>query len=189
MKYIKSFKIFESVNQPTVTITEFLQRIRIPNHLIDDLSNWWNQNRSHIKIHIFPFETNKPIGGGILDKDSIAITNNLPMPPHIKLFLALHESKHCDQHNEGRFMESYFNTVVNEDKEAFLIAYEELEKEANDFAVSSMRELGFDREMNMEERMLRGNERAGNMVYNMMKEDIERYQPVDFFDLLVKQIT
>lgn len=36
--------------------------------------------------------------------------------------------------------------------------------------------------------MLRGNERAGNRVYQMMSLDIERLNPVDFFDLLKKQI-
>jgi hypothetical protein len=35
---------------------------------------------------------------------------------------------------------------------------------------------------------LRGNERAGGMVYQMMSDDIQRLNPVDFFDLLKKQI-
>jgi hypothetical protein len=111
------------------------------------------------------------------------------MPPHVKLFLLLHESKHCDQYNEGRFMEEYYYTVVNGDKETFLTSYKELEEEANIFAITSMRELGFIREMNMEGPMLRGNERAGEMIYNMMRKDIEKYQPIDFFDLLTKQIS
>ena len=51
-----------------------------------------------------------------------------------------------------------------------------------------MRQIGFTREMDREENMLRGNERAGNMVYRMMKKDIERLNPTDFFDLLKKQI-
>ena len=33
-----------------------------------------------------------------------------------------------------------------------------------------------------------GNERAGDMVYQMMSNDIQRTNPVDFFDLLKKQI-
>jgi hypothetical protein len=189
MKYIKSFKIFESINQPVIPINEFLQRIRIPNHLINDISNWWMENRSHIKIHFFPFQSSKPIAGVFLGEDTICINERIPMPPHMKLFLALHESRHCDQHKEGRFMDGYYNTVVNNDKESFLRYYKELEEDANDFAISSMRELGFDREMNSEEQRLRGNEGAGNMVYNMMKDDIEKYQPIDFFDLLRKQIS
>jgi hypothetical protein len=35
---------------------------------------------------------------------------------------------------------------------------------------------------------LRGNEMAGYMVYQMMSSDIQRINPVDFFDLLKKQI-
>jgi hypothetical protein len=42
--------------------------------------------------------------------------------------------------------------------------------------------------MNMEEMILRGNERAGNMVYQMMTKDISRLNSVDFIDLLKKQI-
>ena len=110
------------------------------------------------------------------------------MPPHIKLFLALHESRHCDQHREEGFMEGYYNSVVNGDKEQFLQTYPELERDANDFAVQSMRECGFDREMSFEESRLRGNERAGEMVYQMMTNDINRLNPVDFFDLLKKQM-
>jgi hypothetical protein len=51
-----------------------------------------------------------------------------------------------------------------------------------------MREIGFSREMNREENMIRGNEMAGNIVYRMMQNDIERLNPTDFFDLLKKQI-
>jgi len=42
--------------------------------------------------------------------------------------------------------------------------------------------------MDREEMMLRSNERAGSMVYQMMSADIQRINPVDFFDLLKKQI-
>ena len=110
------------------------------------------------------------------------------MPPHVKLFLALHESRHCDQHRQGIFMQGYYDAVINGDRDSFLTAYAELERDANDYAINSMRQIGFDREMNFEEMMLRGNERAGNMVYQMMTSDIERLQPTDFFDLLKKQI-
>ena len=110
------------------------------------------------------------------------------MPPHVKLFLALHESRHCDQHLQGIFMEGYYDTVVNGDKASFLQSYAELEKDANDFAFDSMRTIGFEREMNMEEMRLRGNERAGEMVYQMMTNDISRLNPTDFIDLLKKQI-
>jgi hypothetical protein len=85
-------------------------------------------------------------------------------------------------------MEGYYNTVVNGDRESFLRSYSELEKDANDFAINSMRLIGFEREMSMEEMRLRGNERAGDMVYQMMTNDINRLNPTDFIDLLEKQI-
>ena len=110
------------------------------------------------------------------------------MPPHIKLFIALHESRHCDQHSEGIFNPQYFETVVQGNKSEFLENYVRLEVDANDFAINSMRELGFDLEMNREERMLRGNEYAGYKVYDMMTQDIQRFKPVDFIDLLKKQV-
>ena len=110
------------------------------------------------------------------------------MPPHAKLFLALHESRHCDQYRDGNFMEGYYDTVVNNNLDEFLEAYSRFEKDANDFAIQSMREIGFNNEMNREERMLRGNENAGRIVYNMMSDDIRRLEPTDFFDLLKKQI-
>ena len=67
-------------------------------------------------------------------------------------------------------------------------AYSRLERDANDYAIGAMREIGFSREMDREENMIRGNERAGNIVYRMMQKDIERLNPTDFFDLLKKQI-
>jgi hypothetical protein len=187
MKYLKSYKIFESLDT-TISIEDFLTRIRIPNHLVGNISEWWNQNRSHIDIYLFRFNTNKMIAGGIVGENKIAINESIPMPPHVKLFLLLHESKHIDQHNEGRFMDAYFQTVVDGNKEEFLRNYSELEAEANLFAIEAMNELGFEREMRMEANMLRGNERAGEMVYRMMQADINQYEPNNFFDLIKSQI-
>ena len=85
-------------------------------------------------------------------------------------------------------MSGYYDTVVNGDRSSFLQSYRELERDANDFAITSMRSVGFGREMDMEEGRLRGNEGAGNMVYQMMTNDISRLNPVDFIDLLKKQI-
>lgn len=148
----------------------------------------WNQNRSHIRIHYFPFSSTQPIAGVFLGVDEIAINQRLSMPSHIKLFLALHESAHCDQHRENRIMSGYYDTVARGDKESFLKSYIELEKEANDFAINSMIEMGFGQEIRKEEPRLRSNERAGEMVYKMMESDIERLNPIDFIDLLKKQI-
>jgi hypothetical protein len=110
------------------------------------------------------------------------------LPPHIKLFLVLHESRHCDQHSQGIFNPEYFETVVQGNKSEFLRNYLKLEQDANDFAINSMRELGFDLEMNREERNLRRNEGAGHMVYDMMTQDIQRFRPTNFIDLLKKQV-
>ena len=188
MKYIKNYKLFESLTPDNqITIEQFLDNIGIrenKQHIVE----WWNQNRTTIKIYYFQFNSPQPIAGVFLGTDTIAINSRLPMPPHVKLFLALHESRHCDQHAQGRFMEGYYHTVVNGDREAFLQSYSELERDANDFAINSMRSIGFEREMNMEEMRLRGNEGAGNMVYQMMKNDINRFNPEDIFDLLKMQI-
>lgn len=189
MKHLKSFKIFESISSSQISIEEFLQKINIPSYQQDSIIEWWYQNRNHIKIYYFPFKSTQPIMGVFLGTDEICINSNLYTPPFMKLFIALHESKHCDQHAENRFMEGYFDTVVNDDRESFLQAYSSLEREANDYAISSMRDIGFIREMDSEETRLRGNERAGSVVYNMMKRDIERYRPTDFIDLLKKQIS
>ena len=189
MKYLQTYKLFEDLDNSTqVSIDQFLEKIRIPEFKRPEIISWWNQNRTDFVIHYFDFSSPQPIAGVFLGENIIAINSRLPMPPHIKLFLALHESRHCDQHREGRFMEGYYDTVVNGDKESFLQTYMDLERDANNFAIQSMRECGFDSEMNFEEMRLRGNERAGDMVYRMMSNDIQRLNPTDFFDLLKKQI-
>jgi hypothetical protein len=189
MKHLKHFKLFERLDNSTlVTIDELLERFRIPNPMRPTILSWWNENRRDIRIHLFPFNSPQPIAGVFLGENIIALNERVPMPPHVKLFLALHESRHCDQHREGGFMEGYYETVVRGDRENFLTAYSELERDANDFAINSMRQIGFDREMDREEMMLRSNERACDMVYQMMSADIQRLNPVDFFDLLKKQI-
>ena len=189
MKHLSTFKLFERLDNSTlVTIDQLLERIGIPNHMRPQIVSWWNQNRSDIRIHLFPFNSPQPIAGVFLGENIIALNERLPMPPHVKLFLALHESRHCDQHREGRLMSGYYDSVVNDDRETFLGSYRDLERDANDFAISSMRACGFSREMDREEVMLRSNERAGDMVYQMMSADIQRMNPVDFFDLLKKQI-
>lgn len=190
MKHLSTFKLFERLDNSTlVTIEQFLQRIRIPNHMIPAIVSWWNENRSEIRIHFFRFNTTEPIGGVIIDGNTIVLNDDsMPMPPHVKLFLALHESRHCDQHRMGNSITQYFDSVVGNDKQSFMRHYAELERDANDFAIQSMRACGFDRQMNFEERMLRSNEMAGDMVYQMMSDDIQRINPVDIFDLFKKQI-
>lgn len=187
MKHIKSFKIFEN-QQTEVSIDIFLQEIGISQRNQPDIIKWWNQNRNNIKIYHFPFSSPHPILGVILSENEIAVNKKMNVPPHIKLFVALHESRHCDQHSQGIFNPQYFETVVQGNKMEFLKNYVKLEVDANDFAINCMRQLGFELEMNREERMLRGNEGAGYKVYDMMTQDIQRFRPVDFIDLLKKQV-
>lgn len=200
MKYLKSYsKLFDnyySYKSPNdledesgqISINEFVNKIGIDRK--DEIIKWWNENRNHIKLHIKSFNTRQPIAGIFLGSDMVYINGNLPpmMPPYIKLFLALHESRHCDQHRDGRFMSGYYDTVLNGDKEGFLSSYKELEKDANDYAFNAMRELGYQMR---EEHMLRENENSGQMVYNMMSDDIKKFNlgpDSDFFDLLKKQV-
>ena len=188
LKYFSALFESENISSPGITIDEFCNRIGIYPAMIPSISEWWSNNRANIKIHLFSFGSPEPIAGVFLGDDTVCINENLRMPPHIKMFLSLHESRHCDQYREGIFMDGYYNTVLDNDLQGFLEAYSRLEIDANDYAIESMRQIGFTREMDREENMLRGNERAGNIVYRMMKKDIERLNPTDFFDLLKKQI-
>lgn len=195
LKYIKSFNdLFENFKEfpfdsPEISIHNFLNKIRIQTDKIQEICDWWGKNRPEIKIYFFPFKSQEPIAGIFWGSDSICINENFRMaPPHVRLFLALHESRHCDQYAQGIFMDGYYNTVLQNDKNGFLTAYTRLERDCNDFAISSMREMGFRQEMDREERMLRSNEGAGELVYLMMRRDIKKFDPVDMFDLLKKQI-
>ncbi len=191
MKYIKSFKLYENQGNE-VPIEIFLKEIGIPNENHPIIIDWWNKNMTHIKIYHFEFSSPEPIIGVILSGDEIAInkTSNpkLPwhvMPKFIKLFTALHESKHCEQHRENRFSNLYLNPVKEGDKNKFFKNYFELEKEANDFAINSLREMGFV----IRDSEFRGNEsvRAAESVYQMMRIDIEKLNPIDMVDLYRKQ--
>jgi len=186
-KYLNKFEIFEN-SKITLNIEQFLEKINIDPDKIPTIVKWWSENRNHIKIYYFPFNSTYPIAGVFLSTDIIALNSKMTLTPHVRLFLALHESRHCDQHAEGIFMEGYYNTVISGDKEYFLQRYKELEKDANDFAINSMIEIGFEIEMRNESNRLRSNEFAGEMVYRMMRSDIEKLNPDDFIDLLKKQI-
>lgn len=189
MKHIINYQLFETLNYTNqISIRDFLEIIQIPEDKRQHIIDWWNINRKHIKIYMFPFETYQPIAGVFLSKEAIAINQKGNAPGFIRLFLALHESRHCDQHAQGIFMPGYFDTVIASDKPAFIQAYRELEKDSNDFAINSMRQIGFRQEIDREENRLRMNELVGERVYEMMTLDIEKYQPKDMFDLLKKQI-
>lgn len=191
MKYIKFFNIFESIeNLPPVTsVEDYVNRLRISELDKQKYIDWWDENYSEYKIYFFEFNNPNPIAGGIIDEDKIAINRKIPFPPHITLFLPIHEATHLKQHSEGRFHKGYFETVVNGDREGFSSAYKQLEAEANDVAISAMREMNIFRSiLALEEGMLRSNENIANIIYPMMREDIIKYKPIDMFDLIRKQI-
>ena len=152
--------------------------------------NWWDENSGKVvnKIYYFPFNTQEPIAGGIIGPNEIAINSKVPMPPEMKLLLLIHESAHLFQHEKQLFMGRYFDSVVNGNRKEFLDAYKELEKDANDYALKAVRELGFNRFGRPFETIIRSNEEAGPMVYDMMRADIEKYNPKNIFELIRKQI-
>ena len=170
-----------------ISIEDFLSEIGIQERLIPEISDWWNENRKGVSIHYFDFSSRDPIMGVYIGEDKIAINKRAGGLPDFKLFIAIHESFHCDQELRGE-MTKYFNLAKDGDSVEFPIYYRRMEKEANDFAISSMRDLGFSSFIDSSERMLRGNEFAGNQVFSMMKKDIEKTGAETFKDLLLIQI-
>jgi hypothetical protein len=191
---LKSFIQFITESRGTdildnsIGIQEFLESIEISANQHDHIVEWWRENRASIRIHYFRFTSVDPIMGVFLSEGDIAINSKVSAPGWMKLFLALHESRHCDQHAKGIIMPGYWDTVVAGEEDLFLEEYFSLEKDANDFAIESMVEMGFEREMRESGSRLRGNEGAGKIVYQMMRRDIQKYQPTDFIDLLKMQI-
>lgn len=192
---IKRFKDFtlnesgipESELPGLISIGNFLFEIGIQEKLIPEISDWWNQNREGISIHYFDFGSKDPIIGVYVGENRVAINKKSRDLPDFKLFIAIHESFHCDQDMRGE-MEKYFNLVKYGNITEFSNYYRQIEKEANDFAISSMRDLGFSRFIDSSERMLRGNEFAGSPVFSMMRRDIEKTGAENFKDLLLSQI-
>lgn len=157
-------------------------------NLNNNVANWWNENRNRFIIHYFNFNTNKPIGGTFIGSDTIVINKNSFMPLEIKLFTSLHESKHGDQYKEGTLGDEYWNCLIQKDKNKFIKIYETLEIESNDYAIDSMKDLGFFKFIEAAESKLRLNEKIGGTIYNMMLEDIGKLKPKNFFDYLIKGI-
>lgn len=192
IKKFKDFILNESGVSETelpglISIENFLSEIGIQENLIPEISDWWNQNREGVSIHYFEFGSRDPIIGVYIGENRVAINKKSRDLPDFKLFIAIHESFHCDQDMRGE-MEKYFNLVKYGNVTEFSNYYRQIEKEANDFAISSMRDLGFSRFIDSSERMLRGNEFAGSPVYSMMRRDIEKTGAESFKDLLLSQI-
>lgn len=192
IKRFKDFGLNESGIPETelpglISIDDFLFEIGIQEKLIPEISDWWNENRKGVSIHYFEFGSRDPIIGVYIGENRVAINKKSRDLPDFKLFIAIHESFHCDQDMRGE-MEKYFNLVKYGNVTEFSNYYRQIEKEANDFAISSMRDLGFSRFIDSSERMLRGNEFAGSPVYSMMRRDIEKTGAENFKDLLLSQI-
>jgi len=193
MKYIQSWESFnENFTDTEITIDsieEFVDIAGFSSNEQEIIIDWWNKNRNEYIINYFPFITNEPILGGFIGDNTIAINSKMrSVPKEMLLFIALHESKHGDQTKKGTFEDGYFQSVVDGDEEKFLDNYQSLEKDANDYAINAMKEIGYDSFINMMERMIRGNEHQGKLVYKMMTKDIEKHHPKTFTELIKKQI-
>ena len=171
-----------------ISIESFLMEIGIQEKSIPEISDWWDRNREGISIHYFDFGSRDPIIGVYIGENKIVINKKSRGLPEFKLFIAIHESFHCDQEKMG-IMEEYFNLAKEGDLSGFSNLYPRVEREANDFAISSMRDLGFSEFIDSSERNLRGNEFASSQVFSMMKRDIEKTGAENFKDLLLSQIS
>jgi hypothetical protein len=180
-------KVDEGELPGLISIYDFLFEIGIRENLIPPISEWWNENRKGISIHYFEFGSQDPIIGVYIGENKVCINKKSRDLPDFKLFIAIHESFHCDQDMRGE-MEKYFNLVKYGNVTEFSNYYRNIEKEANDFAITSMRDLGFSGFIDFSERRLRGNEFAGAQVFSMMRRDIEKTGAENFKDLLLSQI-
>lgn len=182
--------INESFSLPKkVTIEEFVDNLRLPLEEKDVIIDWWNNNRKRFNIHFFKFNTKEPICGVFIDENTIAVNSReVRMLPELLLYIMLHESRHADQEIRDKFSQRYFDTVVNNDKEAFLKGYKELESDANDYACESMKEMGYGEFISKVGKDLRRNEQEGEKVWKMMREDIKKFDAKTFSELIFKQI-
>ena len=180
-------KVAEDELPGLISIDDFLFEIGIRENLIPPISEWWNENRKGIFIHYFEFGSQDPVIGVYLGENKVCINKKSRDLPDFKLFIAIHESFHCDQDMRGE-MEKYFNLVKYGNVTEFSNYYRQIEKEANDFAITSIRDLGFSGFIDSSEKRLRGNELAGTHVFSMMRRDIEKTGAENSKDLLLSQI-
>jgi hypothetical protein len=184
---LEESKVAETELPGLIVIEDFLSEIGIEQKLIPQISEWWNENRKGISIHYFEFGSQDPIIGVYLGENKVCINKKSRDLPDFKLFIALHESLHSDQDKKGE-MDNYFNYAKDGNAEEFSNLYQRVEKEANDFAISSMREFGFSQFIDSSERRLRGNEFAGPQVFSMMRRDIQKTGAETIKSLLLIQI-
>lgn len=168
-------------------IEDFLFEIGIKGELGLRISDWWKENRNEISIYHLDFKSEDPIIGIYGGENKVYINKKSTHLPEFKVFVFIHESFHRNHERNGT-MEKYFNLAKEGNAEEFRRIYKKSEKEANDFAISSMRNLGFSEFIDSSERRLRGNEFAGSQVFSMMRKDIEKTGAENFKELLLSQI-
>lgn len=200
MKHVRNYLSFNKINEssqefeilsslpPAIDISEFTRRIGLNENEGERYTELWTQERPNFKIHFFPFETQFPILGVFFYGEDVCINSRALGPPHIKAFIALHESRHCDQYSDGIFEPQYFQTVVDGNEQQFLTNYRNLEEDANTFALETLTDYGFGNFVRFEERRIRGNENMGPKIYQMMSQDIERTGSTSMAELLASQI-
>lgn len=171
-------------------IREILWSTELSPEKASRIIGWWDKHRGDIEIHLLPFVSASPIIGCFVDENQVALNSKQMdrIPPEMVPFILLHESRHSDQAREGLYHEEYFRAALEEDRDAFAENYRKAEADANTYALSVMDELGFSIFARVERSRLRANEDAAGQVYEMMREDIKKYHPATFRDLVMKQI-
>ena len=173
-----------------VGIEEFVNFLKINSEIKKEVCNWWGLSRNNIKIHIFPFRTESPILGCFIGNKRVAINSKGidEIQPEMILFALLHETRHSDQYDADEYHGEYFGAANRGDIDSFRRTYLNSEKDANSYAISVMRDIGFDYFLDRQEKMIRKNEEAADMVYSMMRNDIEKHKVSTLMELVFKQI-
>jgi len=171
-----------------ISAARFAEEIRLSPPDVRKFSQLWARVRPGYRIHYFPFRSVDPILGVFFYDRDVCVNQRVPVPPPVKAFICLHESRHCQQYEDGIFEQGYFTPVVEGEKEEFLINYRQLEEDANNFALDSLSEGGFQDFVLREGPRLKGNEDMGSQVYQMMRKDINQSGAQNFAELLAAQI-
>jgi len=194
MRYLDKFRVIESNETllaglpPSIEVETFSRQIGLNEEEIEKFTHLWLETRPDFHIHHFRFETPHPIMGVFFFGNIVCINQLGGVPPLMKAFIALHESRHAQQWSRGIFEEKYFRPVLQERKEEFLEGYSELEGDANNWALETLRGGGFEDFVEKRGHHLRQNELMGSQVYNMMLRDIKMTRSASMADLIASQI-
>ena len=197
MKYIKNFThfpLFENKQDilsrlpASVNIDEFVTSIGLQSEEAEKFTQLWQENRSGFNIHLFQFKTVHPIMGVFFYDNIVCINTSSRAPSLMKAFIALHESRHADQWSKGIFEDKDFKTVAEGNREEFLEGYQELESDANTYALEVLKGGGFKDFVLKSGPGLRMNEYAGPQVYKMMDKDIRESGSTSMAELIASQI-